>query len=813
MEFVEEEDLGDYQEDRPWDDTQHSEEEEEEEAVFTSYAHVVSNLGVLQVPDVSFSTLRQALSVVFDHFNDIHADKILYPVMLEKLGCDCQENEGCFAVATPDGKYKAKEAIQFGLHNMAQTIGVLHMSFLKCKDLEASVHQNLTFDSEEVNTKLAELYYRQSAFTQRLMVEFDIIHPMATNSRTLLNKAMKVYQEHAAFYKFLDGVDSNTKKSTRETDMLFMIYYTIYQLRARHYRVRGNIVYKEIRVVKRKPVAQGTDAEGYPLYKCCHRDDLGNVCGKLRTQHCHPIKHVWEGKFEVSSTETWNTHYWQPINSRDFYNLDEPTISKFVWRIAQENGKSHKIIMANRSVCNDVENYIVNTCSSMVKFLETKERTYACWNGILDSSKFYPYDQIPKELKNVSVNKFFPKWYFYEEDDRAIRGKPCASLLPGDYFRDYPRPAKYRYDGYVQNMYCTICCSPHDQVDHSKCGYHTPSSSSSSSAIPAKWTLRCTQCKKAPRLCTCEEPDVYRIGTTRYLYIPTIHWDQLTMTKIKGMTIESPTQKGTRILLPETEYLNTYRWDTALSFRPNFRIGPHNKIFKKGQKDQALEIEDVGNEFEKTVYADCWRVAVIYKGETNTGKSAKIDMVREYLPEFGNLSDANQGKFMLEQCVERGKFKPILMGEMGPNTLGRTQFCALVDANTVIPVSRKGITDVNAVCDRGITLLCNKFRLAGGDVEGSVKSRMAMLIYEVVIPHEKVDGMLHSRNTNDPIPLVRKGNWAYEDVSSIHGHEHFANACPMIYLENRARFEKDANPLRQFLNEPTRSEFLRFIGV
>ena len=798
--------LGDYEEERPWDNTQHSEEEEEEEHMFTSYFQILENLATLQTPDVTFGTLRHALCVVFDHFNDVHSDKALYPTILEKLGCDYEESEECFSVSSLDGKYQAKEAIQFGLHNMAQTIGVLHMSFLKCKDIEASVHQNLTFDSEEINVKLAELYYRQSAFVQRLMVEFDIVHPMATSSRTLLNKAMKVYQEHAAFYKFVDGIDTiGGKKSSRDMDTLFMIYFTIHQLSLRGYRVRKNIVYKEIRVPKRKPVAQGVDAEGFPVYKCCHKDELEQECGILRTKHAHPIEHVWQPTFEVSKTETWNTHFWKPINSKDFYNLEEPTIAKFVWRAAQENGKAHKIIMANKSMPRDVEDYIVRSCTSMVKFLDTKERTYACWNGILVSSKFYPYDELPREFDNISVNKFFPKWYFHEEDERAIRGKSCASLLPSDHFRAYKRPPHHCYEGYVQNLYCKMCRKAHDKVDHSKCGYHTSSSSSSSSsAVPARWTLRCVACKKKPTRCECEggKPTVYRLGVMRYLNIPTIHWDQLIMTQIKGMTISSPTDKGTRIPLPQTEHLNTYRWNTGLSFRPNFRIGPRAKTFKKNQNPQ--EEEDVGDddEEEKSIYADCWRVATVFKGETNTGKSAQSDMTKIYLPEYGNLSDANQGKFMLEQCVERGKFKPILMGEMGPNTLGRTMFCALVDATTVIPVSRKGITDVNAICDRGLTILCNKFRLAGGDVEGSVKSRLAMLVYEVVVPDKLVDGMIHNRNTNDPMPLARKGNWAYEDISSNHGHEHFARACPMIYLENRARFEENANPLRQFLNEP-----------
>lgn len=839
---VEEDDFGlnEYDEDQPWDMTDGSDNEEGVDqhnghggggsgggaaAQFQSYTDVVENLNILQVPNVSFSTLMHALSVVFDHFNGLNTDRSLYVTMVEKLGCICREEDDTFVVSTVDGKYAAKDAIQYGLHVFAETIGVLHMCFLKCNDIEASTHQDLTFDSEEVNVKLAELYYRHSAFTQRLMVEFDIVHPMASSSRVLLNKAKQIYQEHAAFHRFLNGIGDKGGRSSYQADTMFMIYFTIYQLNVRGYRVRGNTVYKQVKVPKRKPIAQGVDEEGFPVYKCCHKDELGQECGVLRTKHKHPIEHMWLPKFEVSATETWDTHYWKPIGHRDFYNLDEPSIRNFVLRVGQEHGKAAEILMGNNKVAMDVETYIVKSFPRMIKYLETKERTYACWNGILISSVFYPYDEIPKEYDSLTVNKFFPKWYFHEEDDRAMRGKPCDALLPMDYFREYPRPPKFRYDGYVQNLYCTMCRRPHDEVNHSKCGYHAPRaplclrrpgydgssmSSSSASAIPAKWTLRCTECKQEPGQCKCEGgvPTVYRMGSMRYLRIPTIHWDQLVMTQIRGMTITSPTEKGVRIPLPATEHMNTYRWVTGLSFRPNFRIGPHAKAFKVSS-DTQVEQAHAGNENEdedveeKSVYADCWRVAVVFKGETNTGKTASNDMAKVYLPDFGNLSDANMGKFMLEQCIDsRHKFKPILMGEMGPNTLGRTHFCALVDANTVIPVCRKGIPDVNAICDRGMTLLCNKFRLAGGDVEGSVKSRLAMVTYEVTVDQKDVDGMIHNRNANDPIPLVRKGNWAYEDISSKHGHEHFARVCPMVYLENRARFEAEANPLRQFLNEP-----------
>ena len=789
--------MAEYEEAQPWDNTQVSEEEEEEaQAHFYSYEHIVNNLATLQEPDMEFSTLSSALTVVFDHFNDVHSDRALYTTILDKIGCQYEDSEACFAVVTPDGKYKGKEAIQLGLHNMAQVIGVLHMSFLKCKDVRASVRHGLTFDSEDLNVKLGELYYRQSAFTQRVLLDFDIVHPMASSSRVLLNKAMSMYQEHAAFYRFIDGaLESMGKKAHRNTDMLFMIYFTIYQLSLKGYRVRGNIVYKQITIPKRKPVAQGTDDEGNPVYKCCFKDNIGQTCNVLRWEHRHPIKHLWTAKFDVSETETWNTHFWKPIDSTDFYGLEEATLEQFVYRVSSENGKAESIIMASSKVASDVQKYLVKSCSSMVKFLETMERTYACWNGILVSSKFYPYDELPSKFDNICVDKYFPKWYFYEEDERAMRGKPCASLLPTDMFREYKRPVQHRFDGFVQNLHCKMCGLPHDKVDHSKCGYHAraSSSSSSSSAIPARWIVRCVVCKNDPSVCTCpgKVPTVYRIGGTRYLEIPTIHWDQLIMTQIRGMTISSPTEPGTQILLPPSEHKNTYRWATGIDFRPNFRIGPRVKAFEGEEETPG-----------KTPFADCWRVANIKDGESNTGKTASADMVKIYLPDFGHLSDANQGKFMLEQCVEKGQFKPILMGEMGPNSLGRTMFCALVDATTVIPVSRKGISDVNAVCDRGITLLCNKFRLAGGDVEGSVKSRMAMLRYQVEVPAKKVDGMIHNRNANDPIPLARMGNWAYEDISSIHGHEHFAHVCPTVYMENRARFEETANPLRQFLNEP-----------
>lgn len=797
-------DVDEYARAQPWDHTQPEEDDEEDDGqdgfMATSYAQVLSNLATLQTSDVTFGMLKSALDTMHAHFNDIHADQSLYRVILEKLGCDCEEEEECLVVTTEDGKYKGKEAIRMGLHNMAQVIGVIHMSLLKCDDLRASLRVGMTFDDDDLNVKLAELYYRQSAFTQRVMVDYDIAHPMASSSRVLLNKAMLTYQEHAAFYRFMDGAIQNLgRKAHRNTDMVFMIYFTIYQLRSRGYRVKNRHVYKQIIIKKQTPVASGHDQEGNPQYRCCHKNKFGQRCNKLRWEHKHPIKHLWRCEFEESKDETWNTCYWEPIDNSDFYGLDNPTITEFVYKVAADHGTATTILQGNKKVASDVEEYLVRSCSPMVDFLETQERTYSCWNGILVSSKFYTYDNIPSKYENICVDKYFPKWYFHEEDERAMRGKPCAAILHTDFFQQYKRPPEFQFDGYVQNVFCTMCAHAHDMVNHSKCGYHdrpsassSSSSSSSSSAVTASWVILCTKCDKQPGTCQCEGgPVLYRIGHMRYLHIPTIHWDQLIMTQIRGMTVASPTEPGAFVLLPESEHLDTYRWATALYFRSNFRIGPHAKVF---------DGEEVTN--ERSHFADNWRVAAIFDGETNTGKTASMDMIKMYLPEFGNLSDKNQGKFMLEQCVHKGKFKPIIMGEMGPNSMGRTLFCALVDANTVIPVSRKGITDVNAVCDRQITLLCNKFSLAGGDVEGSVKSRMAMLKYQVEVPTSQVDTIIHNRNKNDPIPLVRMGNWAYEDISSTHGHRHFAEVCPRIFLENRAQFESKSNPLRQFLNEP-----------
>jgi hypothetical protein len=77
-----------------------------------------------------------------------------------------------------------------------------------------------------------------------------------------------------------------------------------------------------------------------------------------------------------------------------------------------------------------------------------------------------------------------------------------------------------------------------------------------------------------------------------------------------------------------------------------------------------------------------------------------------------------------------------------------------------------------------------------------------MLRFLVVVPSKDVDGMIFNRNENDPIPLCRKGNMCYEDISSNFGNTHIAEACPRVFMENRARFEEKANPLRQFLNDP-----------
>lgn len=769
--------------------------------LFGSFEEVVERLGILQVPDVSFLTLKAALDTTFGHFNDFRVDRSTFETMVEKLGCECHvEPDETFVIQTPDGKLKGKAALQHGLHNFAQVIGVLHTSFMIHEDQRAANQEGLAFVDDEINVKLGELYVRHSVFTQRVMPDFDIMTPMTTSSQVFLNKAMKQYQTHAAFYKFIDGFGNGKKALQMHANTLFMIHYTTFQLSQMGYRVKNNLVYKQIVVPKRKPIATTTDEHGHDVYKCCHKNKLGKECGILRTNHRHPTKHLFKAKFEVSETETWDTHYWQPLDDDDFPGMESPTIANFVYRIATRNGKADDIIMANRKIANDVEHYLVKSCSPMVKFLEKGERTYACWNGILHSSKFYTYDNLPAHLENVCVDKFFEAWYFWEEDERAMRGKPCAELLPSDRFRAYKRPALFQFDGYVQNVYCTFCGNCEDRMDHSKCGHHASHRQSrssgggggggGSSAVPNGWAVLCTKCHSDPTQCLCAGgPHVYRLHALRYLEIPTIHWDQLIMTQIRGMKVRSP--DGKWILLPRAQFMDTYRWATGLYFRPNFRIGPHAKMF---EGEEAKK--------NKSVFADCWRVAFVVDGETNTGKSATMDMVKIYLPEFGNLSDSNQGKFMLEQCIERNKFKPILMGEMGPNTLGRTMFCALVDATTVIPVSRKGITDVNAVCDRGLTFLCNKFRLAGGDVEGSVQSRLAMLRYLVVVPSSKVDGMIFNRNENDPIPLCRKGNMCYEDISKHYGNSHFAEVCPMVFMENRAKFQEDANPLRKFLAEP-----------
>lgn len=783
--------LSEFDQPQPWDMLQ-NDSTEQNNNVFLTYAQVKAQLATLQEPDVSFDLLKNALDVVHDHFNDIHADSALYKTILCKLGCDVDEDGSALIVETMDGKHKGKEAIRMQLHTMAQVIGVIHMTLLKCNDVRAAKRHGMSFDDDDINVKLAELYYRQSAFAQRALLDYDIAHPMADSSHVLLNKAMTLYQEHAAFYRFMDGSAQNLgRKAHRNTDMIFMIYFTIYQLRQHGFRVKGKDVYKQIIIPKRKPIPTARGADGFPEYRCCHKNKLGQPCNKLRWEHKHPIKHLWKCNFDISSSETWNTHFWEPISDQDFAGLDNASINEFVYKVAGQHGKATSILQSNKQVAADVENFLVRSFSNMVDFLEPQERTYSCWNGILIDSTFYAYDDLPPEHKNICVNKFFPSWYFVEEDERFIRGKPCGCILQSDFFKQYERPPKFRFDGYVQNVYCSMCALPHDMVNHSKCGFHMHSCSSSS-AITAKPILLCTICQKNPHVCKCASgPTLYRLGNMRYLHAPTIHWDQLIMTQIKGMTIASPTEQGSFITLPESEHMDTYRWATALYFRPNFRIGPHAKVFE-GETSTKF----------KSPYADNWRVAAIFDGETNTGKTASIEMVKIYLPEFGNLSDKNNGRFMLEQCVESNKFKPILMGEMGANSFSRTLYCALVDACTVIPVSRKGISDVNAICDRQITLLCNDFKLAGGDVEGSVKSRMALLKYQVQIPTSKVDGELLRRNMNDPIPLVRMGNHAYMQLSKCHGHQHFAEICPRIFLENRKRFEEQSNPLRQFLNQP-----------
>lgn len=804
LEFVqeEEEEEDEYSQPQPWDGEIEGMGEEEDPTPgpdsqdFVSYEQVLDNLAVLQVDDAPFQTLHNALNIVHDHFNNINCDTSVYQTILEKIGCTCEIEGEMVSVSTLDGTCKGKDAIRQQLHKMIQTISVIHLTLLLCSDIRATTRQSMTFENDDINTKLAELYYRQSAFSRRVFVDFDVVHPMASTSQKLLNRAKYVYQEHAAFYKFIEGMTPSNAKSGRNVDMLFMVYYTVYKLAQYKYRVCDGLVYKEVTVQKRTPIPQGIDDDNNPIYPCSHTNALGARCNVLRHNHRHPINHLYTPEFEVHPTETWNTHHWKPITDDDFEGLTSPTLSNFIYHIVHENGKAEAIVMSNSRIPSEVEKFLIKSRSSMVKFLKTRERTYACWNGVLDSSKFYPYESMPLHLTNVCVDKFFPKWYFYEEDERAMRGKPCAELTSADLFRAYKRDPRFRYTNYTQNIYCTLCGLPRDRANHSKCGYHSPvsSSSSSSSAIPTKWAILCANCMHDPTECTCDHLEVYKLSSTCYMDIPTIFWDQLIQTQIRGMTIRSPTEPGATILLPSSEYRNTGRWVLGFYFRPNFRIGPHARKFESDTEEQKKL---------KSIYADCWRVAFVVDGETGTGKSASSDMISIYLPEFGELSDKNQDKFMLQQCIDaNNKFKPIKMGEMGANTLGRTIFCALVDANTVIPVPRKGILDVNAVCDRGLTLLCNKFSLAGGDVEGSVKSRLAMVKYQVTVPIGQCDGMIHSRNASDPIPLARKGNWAYEDISSTMGNQHFEKVCPVVFVENRARFEEDANVLRQFLNDP-----------
>lgn len=766
--------------------------------MFESYTQVVEGLPTIQTPDITYDALKSALDVTHHHFTSFSIRDSVFQKALELLGCEVDDTGEEMIIMTSDAKFKGKDAIRHRLSVCANTIVVIHLAFMKCMDERATISDKMFFVTDELNIKFAELYYRKSMLMERLLLDHDIVHYPAQNSQMLLNTAMTTFREHAAFYRFVQGAPGNQDRKGRSTDMLFMLYLVIENMTRMGFRLKDRTVCHQKMIPKSRPIPDGVDAEGFPVYPCAFTSKSGKRCGVLRCNHKHPITHLYKVKFEVEEHAVYNTHFWEPISDEQLPGLRGSTIVDFIHYISRDNGQAEAIIMANTHLPDNVEGYIMKSCNPMIRVVDPGERTYACKNGIVDSAKFIPYEELKPEHESMCVGKYFDSWYFHEEDERAKRGRPCLAHLEGQDEFPVPRPPEFRFDGFVQNVYCNICKLPKDKADHSKCGYHTQSSSSSSSAVTNKWVLLCAGCTSPPEDCKCEHgPTVYRLGAKRFLKPPTIHWDTIVKTQTNGMTISHPSEPRKSIPLPVSQREDMYLWETGLAFRSNYRIGPLAKSFDGDE-----------NTKNKSKASDCFRIAYIIKGTSGVGKTEGFNMIKPYFPKFGNITTQNTDKFMLEQCIDptTGKFYPINLPEMGPRSLGREIFCQLVDASSEVPVNRKGLTDVNAICDRPINILTNEFGVLGGNMQDSVSSRGAMVEWNIVVPPNKMDGMLQNRNANDPIPLLIKGNSAYEYIATMYGHTSFWTSCPSYFLDIRAKFEEESNPLRQFLKDPISDE-------
>ena len=758
-------------------------------ASYTTYAQVVV-CNAIRKRDVSYDLLKAALDAVYATFADIRPTSVVFSDCLRRLGCNVQDGtDGEITVTSPHGckACEGREAILEGLHLLGTVVSNIYFGILGCRDQRADMNQDLHFVNQELSIKLASLFVRVGVMTICLPKYYELVQRPAETMGGALNLAVRFFQDSSMVFNCIEGARQEmSKRKVVEMSKLFVVLFTVRELALRGYALHGRMVYKQKFLPKMRPIATIDKNTQVKTYPCTHLGTNGRVCKLPWWKHTFEhVKdaHMYACKMEEDPNVKVPTLYWEPVDDSDFEGLGSVSIANFIERTAAQNEQVEVYLRTNQRLAMEVEDYLFKTRSSQVRHLVFRDVSFACWNGILDGTHFFEYDKLPPHLnETVAVPKFFPCWYFHEEDDQAIRGAPCPETLDTDVY-DFVRPKEFQFEGYVQNLYCTTCKRLKDGNMHNHCG-------------EPKWELVCLTCSKQvkPRKkCVCQTPRVYTHGFDRFMKIRSPSWDALLWPQIELAKTASPSDKSVQTELCQAEKLRLYKWVTGMFFRPLFFVGPnaHKTIAKRKHEPYV------------TLYTDNYRVVFVVDGPTGTGKTQAMDAIISLCTTHVLLQDEQlkDETFLwngiLDPDTER--MRPVFVPELGANAMRRTFMTNIADfpsARTVRVMHKMPYAKVNV--DRCMTIATNKFSLADNDEGGSAADRAVIIKFESRTDEENRDNYFQARMMANPIGWIRKGISCYAYISQFGSHD-FMRVCPPYFRETREAWKSSSNPVLKFL--------------
>ena len=762
-------------------------------ASYTTYAQVVS-CNAIKRRNAPFDVLKGALDAVYANFADIRPDTAVFSQCLTRLGCNVllTGTDGDMTIHPPNvagcKACEGREAILEGLRVMGTVVSNIYYGILASRDPRADMTQDMHFVDQELSIRLASLFVRLGVMTICLPKFYELVQRPAETMGGALNLAVRFFQDSSMVFNCIEGARQEmNRRKVADLAKLFVVLFTVRELALRGYALHGRLVYKQKFLPKMKPVPSVDPATQAETYPCTHLGANGRVCRlpwwKHTFEHVQD-PHMFTCNMQEDPSVQVPTLYWEPVDDSDFEGLGAVTIANFIERTAAQNEQVDLYLRSNLRLATEVEDYLFKTRSSQVRHLVFRDVSFACWNGILDGTHFFEYGNLPEHLNDaVAVPKFFPCWYFHEEDDQAMRGAPCAEVLDSDVFKEVVRPKEFQFEGYVQNLYCTKCNRQKNGNMHNYC-------------TNAKWDLVCLTCSKrvAPRKrCTCKAPQVYTFAFDRFLKIRSPIWDSLVLPQVELARTGSPADKTLRVELSQAEKERLYIWVTGMSFRPLFFVGPN-----------ALKtVAKRSGEPYVTLFTDNFRVYFVVEGPTGTGKTQLINLIIKLCTTHVTLNDEQlkDETFLWHGIMEPGtkKMRPAFIPELGAGAMRRTFLTQIADfpkARSVRMMREMPYAEVNV--DRCLTIATNKFCLADGDEGGSAADRAVIIKFEARTAEDKRDNYLEMRALANPIGWIRKGISCYAYISQF-GSQDFIRVCPPYFRETREAWKSSSNPMLKFL--------------